>query len=619
MSHESLSEFSTRRWYDRRLIQRGRLRVLHIGNIANNAYNNAKIQRQRGIDADVICHDYYHVMSCPEWEDADFIGDIGDPFYPRWKAVDLQGFQRPRWFVQGPFDLCYAYLEAVKAGRGRQAERLWRALERSRSAWPLLPPALAARAAAKRLWLIQHRWAIVVLDGLRAKVSCGVSSSRRAFRRVNDAVAFPRALLRGLGRAGHAPRRAPGPTIARRIRSASAAHLKGFLIRMRNAFGALSVIGRYSGAGVDGSLRRILRVFGGDRQRDAATDAHVAGFIERYARPENGGSKDRARDDIAPYLSRLDRWRQLFEHYDIVQAYSTDPIIPVLAGFRAFAAYEHGTLREIPFENAPRGWLCAQSYREAPIVFITNADCLHAAARLGIDSARVVCLPHAFDAEKLFRFADSHSELRPPAAGPLVVFSPSRQHWRDNDPSWAKGNDHLIHGFARALARGADCRLVAIAWGRDLEDSKSLIRDLGVADRVTWLSPLKKRELWARYLQSHVVVDQFVLPAIGGVTFEALALGRRVVTALDVPLHARFFGSAPPLLACRGMEEIADAFVQCAEDREDAAGIGAAARTWVERYHGPDRIVGLQLGAYRTLLGEEPPAARHADTSRHQQ
>ena len=48
------------------------LRVLHIGNIANNAYNNARIQRQRGIDAYVLSFDYYHIMATPEWEDADF-------------------------------------------------------------------------------------------------------------------------------------------------------------------------------------------------------------------------------------------------------------------------------------------------------------------------------------------------------------------------------------------------------------------------------------------------------------------------------------------------------------------------------------------------------------------
>src|SRR5947208_15635590 len=76
--------------------QRGRpLRVLHIGNIANNAYNNAKIQRERNIDADVLSFDYYHIMASPEWEDADFAGKINDDFFPDWWAVDLKGFRRP--------------------------------------------------------------------------------------------------------------------------------------------------------------------------------------------------------------------------------------------------------------------------------------------------------------------------------------------------------------------------------------------------------------------------------------------------------------------------------------------------------------------------------------------
>ena len=37
-------------------------RVLHIGNIANNAYNNAKLLNNAGLDCDVICYDYYHIM-----------------------------------------------------------------------------------------------------------------------------------------------------------------------------------------------------------------------------------------------------------------------------------------------------------------------------------------------------------------------------------------------------------------------------------------------------------------------------------------------------------------------------------------------------------------------------
>ncbi|MBI3180432.1 MAG: hypothetical protein HYZ27_12270, partial [Deltaproteobacteria bacterium] len=48
------------------------MKVLHVGNIANNAYNNAKFLRRAGIDASVLVYDYTHVMGQPEWEDAEF-------------------------------------------------------------------------------------------------------------------------------------------------------------------------------------------------------------------------------------------------------------------------------------------------------------------------------------------------------------------------------------------------------------------------------------------------------------------------------------------------------------------------------------------------------------------
>ncbi len=47
------------------------LRVLHVGNIADNAYINAKFLRSVGVDAHVLCCDYYHIMATPEWEDVE--------------------------------------------------------------------------------------------------------------------------------------------------------------------------------------------------------------------------------------------------------------------------------------------------------------------------------------------------------------------------------------------------------------------------------------------------------------------------------------------------------------------------------------------------------------------
>ena len=80
--------------------QHGRpLRVLHLGNIANNAYLNAKFLRSIGVDAHVLSYDYYHVMAMPEWEDVELGHGHGDDYQPRFSVRDLQGYRRPAWFV----------------------------------------------------------------------------------------------------------------------------------------------------------------------------------------------------------------------------------------------------------------------------------------------------------------------------------------------------------------------------------------------------------------------------------------------------------------------------------------------------------------------------------------
>ena len=119
-----------KQWLDAFRAEHGRPpRVLHVGNIANNAYNNAKLLREAGLDCDVLCHDYYHIMGCPEWEDADFDGPVGDHFRPQWKDLDLHGYRRPAWFAQGPLWSSLRYLIVRREGRAWRAKFFWRCLQ----------------------------------------------------------------------------------------------------------------------------------------------------------------------------------------------------------------------------------------------------------------------------------------------------------------------------------------------------------------------------------------------------------------------------------------------------------------------------------------------------------
>jgi glycosyltransferase involved in cell wall biosynthesis len=522
------------RWLDEFERERGRpLRVLHIGNVANNAYNNAKIQRRRGIEADVVCGDYFHIMGCPEWEDAEFEGEVTDPFFPDWWAVDLHGFSRPRWFAQGRLPACQRYLTAARRGERLMAATSWRRLELG-------------------------RW-----------VAC------RSTR--------PARLLRSLvGRQ---------PSVGR--------HWRLRLARRKLLLGQVARALRARDAGSAASLTAAM--FRRARPEEAAAMRTVDDRLPRRWRELFPDRAPLSEDDYAGYLEDLPRWKELLAEYDVVQAYSTDPIIPLLCGI-PFTAYEHGTLREIPFQESSVGRVCALGYREAAAVLVTNSDVVPSARRLGISEDRLVFLPHAVDSDRLQRFADAHAGLTPRAGAQVVFLAPSRQDWLDGDPSWAKGNDRAVRALALVRERGLRCRLVLAEWGRHLDDTRRLVEELGVSELVTWMPPLRKQALWEAYLSSHAVLDQFVVPAIGGVAFEAMALGRRVITALDRDAAAAFFGDEPPLLAASEPQAIAAAMVAVIEDPDDDAGLGASAYDWFARYHSADRIVDLQARAYRGIL-----------------
>jgi glycosyltransferase involved in cell wall biosynthesis len=510
---------------------RGRaLRVLHIGNIANNAYINAKIQRRYGIEADVLSYDYYHVMGTPEWEDSDFDGDVGDESFPDWSGVDLRGFERPRWFVQGRLKTCRSYLAARRSGTtDRRADLLWRKLSFER-------------------WLLCRR-------------SAPAAAGRALLAVVRRARRFARRLIRALLGAKYHARAA---------------------------------------------ARRILVIFQPNRRpaRTGATTAATSAALEQRFRQRLDGADGLTLSDYADYLADSDAWQPVLQAYDVIQAYALDPAVPFFAGF-PYAAYEHGTIRTIPFEDDARGRLAAVAYREAGAVFVTNIDNLDAARRLGIAAERIVPLPHAADSARLDRFAETHPDVVP-AAGPVRVFSPARQDWRDGDPNWAKGNDRLLRAARDVRDEGFDCTLTLVAWGRDLEASRRLVAQLGLEDAVTWCPPLRKDALWLEYLRSHVIADQFVLNAFGSVTFESLALGRRVITSLDVSTAAAFFGEAPPLIAAGEQDEIASALRRVIEDPDDTQGVGQASRDWFRRYHSSARIVSLEVSAYRGIAAQEP-------------
>jgi glycosyltransferase involved in cell wall biosynthesis len=545
------------RWLHAFETSRGhKLRVLHIGNIANNGYLVAKFLRRIGIEADVLCYDYYHVMGTPEWEDIPIKHDYGDDFRPRFSGEDIGNYERPRWFVSGPFSLSVKYLLALRGNDQKRCDRLWASLERARLGYDPGDVNIVERASspAANLWQWLRRF------------------PRKA---AIFAIMLPYTLLRILGRIIHRSLRAFG------LRNEAAAFVR-WAQRLSVVQDLISplVVARAileSGAFDLGRLHKL--------KEDFATF-----FPSRMDQLKLS--------DFVPYLGIMAPLETLFKRYDIIQTYATDPILPLICNKRPFIAFEHGTLREFIRENNSLHRLTALAYRKADHVFITNGDCLEHARWLGCENATAML--HPVDVQQ-HRQRDEMSiaDLRSHYGADVLLFCPIRHDWS------IKGTDVHIRAVPEIRRRVAGNVVMVLApWGLQVEDSKRLIKSLGCEASVAWLErPLCRSELILHMQAADVVLDQMTLPHFGATAPQALAAGTPVIMSYKEESTAWIVDEPAPILAAFSPEEVTSAVVT-AIDPHWRAEFENRARAWVDTHHHNDRMVRDHLAVYRRILEE---------------
>jgi glycosyltransferase involved in cell wall biosynthesis len=317
--------------------------------------------------------------------------------------------------------------------------------------------------------------------------------------------------------------------------------------------------------------------------------------------------------DLVEPARRAASLQPLLRLYDVVHAYAAEPALPLMAGHHPYVAFEHGTLREIPFRQDALGRLTALSYRLADEVIITNGDNRLAAERLGIRRYRFV--PHAVserppDAAAIERLRRSFREA---LSADFVVFHPSRQHWDAGfrDPSLEKGNDIFIRGFARFLSDPAvRAGAVFVEWGRKVEESKQLLAACGIRDRVRWIPPLPRGPMCDVIEATEVVADQFVLGAFGSITPQALCARRPALLRFDEDLHRWCFPEPPPVLNASTPDEVCAQLQRVYRNPGAAREIADAGADWYARLHSNAVVRDRLAGVYRDALASRPPARR---------
>jgi glycosyltransferase involved in cell wall biosynthesis len=299
-------------------------------------------------------------------------------------------------------------------------------------------------------------------------------------------------------------------------------------------------------------------------------------------------------NELIAYYESFDSFQQLLAHYDIVQGYATDPLWPLLCGNKPYVAYEHGTLREIPFQDNLIGKLTALAYRLSRHTFITNGDCRECAIRLGVPSLSPTL--HGIDDRKFHRNQDLRNQLRRQYGVERLYLCPIRHDWA------VKGTDQHIRALPNLVERtGKDFRLILIEWGEMVAQSKELAHSLGVEEQIIWIQPLPKRKLIDWIGAMDCVLDQLTLPHFGATAPEAMGCGIPVISSYD-PESTRWIVEEPaPIQSAFTPEQVADRLMELS-DPDHWKTVADKCLAWFQRNHSSQRLLRDHLDVYREIL-----------------
>lgn len=317
--------------------------------------------------------------------------------------------------------------------------------------------------------------------------------------------------------------------------------------------------------------------------------------------------------DVVEMMQRALPHASVFRHYQLIHGFALDPIYAMLATpEKPFIAYEHGTLRDFPFEDSARGRLYRLAVKKAAKVIITNVDVKRSADRLGLNNT--VFIPHIIDED---HFSPGPSPLRDRLMAEtgcdLIVLHPARHHWKHCPPgmesSWFKSNDILIRGLAKAIAKRPDIKplILFFEWGQEVKESKRLLAECGLADRVRWYPLQTKPAMRDFYNAADIVADQFHLGVgtFGGIVGEALACGKPVILNYRKELHRWCYPELPPIIDTPDADAVAAELLRLIDDPAARANLGAVGRQWFVRHHSVNLVIGRLLDVYFEIAERE--------------
>lgn len=224
-------------------------------------------------------------------------------------------------------------------------------------------------------------------------------------------------------------------------------------------------------------------------------------------------------------------------------------------------------------------------------------------ADIGVSSQRMA-IPMVYSGEMLPRAAPNDQLEAAQNAidrSDFTVMHHARLMWKRRsgftDESWNlenKNSDWLLRAFARLSSERPARRLllVMVEYGPDIEATRRLAEELGIANKIHWLPKMQRRELmWLLPKVSVACGEYYQVPRMiwGGTGWEALASGRSLLQGFNFApgeFESIYGYPPPPLLPVTNEADVYRHLLDMADHPARREEMGTRAAEWFERFNG---------------------------------
>jgi len=268
--------------------------------------------------------------------------------------------------------------------------------------------------------------------------------------------------------------------------------------------------------------------------------------------------------------------------FDLIHASAE---LPIFTNFsrKPFIVQALGSdFRELWLENSIKGKLLKRAYRKSKVILFSMPDHIPIYKKSGLKNG--IFLPLIVDTSIFTPQIIQNN----PFKDKFVILHATSLIWN------IKGNDLLINGFAEFIKKYPNSLLIIIERGIDSKRTRSLVHSLNLSDKVKFVNgPLDRVELLRYYNLSDVVADEFILPAMSGITNEALCCGKPVITCYPKDDFAGVYTENPPIFNANNSIEICKQ-LELLTDKKRRKEIGKKGREWIIKNNNP-HIYSLKL------------------------